>query len=146
MNHCDFAWTDLSTFDTGAARAFYAALFGWRFDEQDGYHYAQVGSRKSAGVFAMPRKFQEMGLPSFWMSYISVTDIDQVVERAKEQGAIVEVQPTTFMDQGRIALIRDPAGAGLHGVGRAHPGRQGQPWHARQDGLERTGCLRWPRG
>ncbi|MEM7032771.1 MAG: VOC family protein [Chloroflexota bacterium] len=113
MKDCNFIWTDLSTFDLGASKDFYTQIFGWQFKPDDDYHFAYVGLKQAAGLFVMPEKFQQMGLPSFWMSYMSVTDIERVVDQAKTMGGIVEVKPTDFIGQGKIALIRDPAGAGF---------------------------------
>lgn len=113
MKNTDFVWADLSAFDLEQAQAFYAALFGWRYDETSDYTFAHIGATPTAGLFTMPQKFQQMGLPSFWMSYIAVSDIVQVVEKARAAGAIIEVEPTTFDGGGQIALIRDTAGAGF---------------------------------
>lgn len=113
MKNSNFVWTDLSTFDMDATQGFYAKIFDWDFMAQDDYHFGYAGQEQSAGVFVMPEKFQQMGLPSFWMSYISVTGIDNVAAKAKEMGGIVEVKPTDFLGQGKIALIRDPSGAGF---------------------------------
>ena len=53
-------------------------------------------------------------MPSFWMSYIHVADLDKVVAKAKRHDdVIVEVEPQTFNKSSRIALVRDPSGAGF---------------------------------
>ena len=61
----------------------------------------------------MPKKFQQMNLPSFWMSYIESDDIGRTVERARELGGNVELGPQALGDGESIALIRDPLGAGF---------------------------------
>ena len=41
----EVCWTDLQTSDVGAAKAFYAAVFGWRYEDlptPDGRSYAQA--------------------------------------------------------------------------------------------------------
>ena len=103
----------LSTFDLGATKDFYAKVFGWQYHDEDGYQFAYTGNKQSAGIYIMPEKFQQMGMPSFWMSYISVTNIHDVVAQAKQMGGKVEIEPTDFGEQGQIALIRDPSGAGF---------------------------------
>lgn len=113
MKDSNFVWTDLSTFDLIAAKKFYSKIFGWDYQAEEGYHIGYVEEHQAAGIFTMPEKFQKIGLPSFWMSYISVTDIDTVVAQAQQMGGIIEVKPTDFMGQGKIALIRDPSGAGF---------------------------------
>ena len=118
MAHGDFVWCDLSTFHVAGTRAFYGSLFGWRYEttnQPDGtpYHIASTGGREAAAVFEMPERFQVMGLPSFWMSYIAVDDIDAAVDTARTLGGKVEVEPMAFGDAEQIALVRDPLGAGF---------------------------------
>ncbi|MEM7535554.1 MAG: VOC family protein [Chloroflexota bacterium] len=116
MNNSDFVWTDLSTFDLDAAKQFYTKVFGWiyeGYEDEGGYEIGHIGVNPSVGIYAMPEKFQQMNLPSFWMSYISVRDIDTVVAQAKAHGGIIEIGPTNFMGEDKIVLIRDPAGAGF---------------------------------
>ena len=61
----------------------------------------------------MPEKFQSIRMPSFWMSYIHVQNIEETVRVAKANGAIIEVSPEAAPGGGLVALIRDPAGAGF---------------------------------
>lgn len=114
-----FTWVDLSTFDLKQTKEFYHQIFSWDFfDEKDtnGEDYAIAYQEETAlaGIYNMPTKFQQMNLPSFWMGYIRVQNLDQVVKKAKtHQGAIVEIEPTPFQENSQIALIRDPSGAGF---------------------------------
>ena len=108
----DFIWTDLSTFDLEAAKRFYTRALGWSYeDDGQGYHSAYVASGEVAGVYSMPEFFRKIKMPSFWMSYIRVADIDRTVELAKSLGGKIELQEDNAL--GRIALIRDPLGAGF---------------------------------
>lgn len=115
-----FVWTDLSTFDVREATRFYSKVFGWKFWDQDGYQLARRRSTVLAGVYEMPEPFQSINMPSFWMSYVAVDDVAATVERARQHPqAIIEVESDDFGD-GRVALIRDPAGAGSRSTkGRA---------------------------
>lgn len=47
------------------------------------------------------------------MSYVEVADADKAVAIARARGGKVEMGPTPFQDGSRIALIRDPLGAGF---------------------------------
>ena len=114
----DFLWCDLSTFQAEGTKRFYAALLGWSYEttsQPDGspYHLAATGTGDAAAIFEMPEKFQKIGLPSFWMSYIAVDDIDATVEQARRLGGKVEVGPLAYGGGASIALIRDPLGAGF---------------------------------
>ena len=109
----DFVWVDLSTFDIAEAKKFYSAVFGWKYKEDNGYQYAQIGAKQVSALFLMPEYLQKINMPSFWMSYISVNDASETVKAAKKvEGVIVEVEPFDFAG-GKAALIRDPSGAGF---------------------------------
>ncbi len=114
-----FTWCDLSTYDLHKARAFYQAVLGWSAHSLGASQYADdytlfySGSNSAAGVYTMPVPFQNIKMPSFWMSYVRVESLDDCCKRAVELGAKCEVEPTQLDVDSRIALIRDPAGAGF---------------------------------
>ena len=134
----EFVWCDLSTFDLPKACAFYTTVLNWSVHSpsasQRGVDYAlfYAGPRPSAGVYTMPTSFQEIGMPSFWMSYVRVESLSRSVNLALELGAKCEIKPTQFDADSRFALIRDPAGAGFtlyEGpdlMGRDEMGRHGR--------------------
>jgi len=132
-----FVWADLSTFNLEEAQRFYGKCFGWKFHSlSDGYYACGSAQSSSAGLYVMPEKFQNIRMPSFWMSYIQVHDIEETVRVAKANGAIIEVSPEPAPGGGLVALIRDPAGAGFtcyegdafggNDIGDAHGSRV---WH-----------------
>lgn len=109
-----FIWADLSTFDLDEAQRFYQKVFGWQYQPLDeDYQQCMAGRKQASGLYTMPEKFQTIGLPSFWMSYINVENIEETVHRARQHNAIVEISPQNAPGSGQIALIRDPAGAGF---------------------------------
>ncbi|MEM9097788.1 MAG: VOC family protein [Pseudomonadota bacterium] len=111
------AWCDLSAYRPEVAKRFYSDLFGWSWSGGD-YDFASAGEVLVAGVFQMPPKLKEMGMPSFWMSYIAVSDVAETVAVAKAQGGKVELEAADY------ALIRDPLGAGFtvhSGMGQTAP-------------------------
>ncbi|MEO0476782.1 MAG: VOC family protein [Planctomycetota bacterium] len=110
----DFIWVDLSTFDPAKAHRFYGRVLGWSFDtDASGYSNASTAgvAQPTAGLYPMPEFFRKIKMPSFWMSYIQVADIDAVVAKAGGLGARIELQEDNAL--GRIALVRDPLGAGF---------------------------------
>lgn len=114
MTHGKFVWTDLSTFDLPTARSDYAELFSWHFTGDDNYDFAFLGEAEVAAIFPMPPKLVEINMPSFWMSYVQVDDLENAVAKAKShQNVIVEVEPEDFGTDARISLVRDPSGAGF---------------------------------
>lgn len=114
MTYNRFIWTDLSTFDMAKAREDYGALFGWSFGGDESYDFATSDAGPVAAAFPMPERLAAIDMPSFWMSYVHVESVDAAVAKAKAQtGAIIEVQPQPFNGDARIALVRDPSGAGF---------------------------------
>ncbi|MEL6689158.1 MAG: VOC family protein [Pseudomonadota bacterium] len=106
--HGTFVWADLSTFRSDVTERFYSRVMGWVFS--DGV--AHVNGAATAMLYTMPEKFQAIGMPSFWMSYIAVDRVTEAIEAAQALGGKVELGPVAY-EQGQIALIRDPLGAGF---------------------------------
>jgi predicted enzyme related to lactoylglutathione lyase len=104
-----FCWVDLGTNDAAGAKAFYGGLFGWEFDdlptgEQGTYSTCRLKGRAVAGLYDRAEQ------PA-WGSYISVEDADRATARARELGAEVLAEPFDTPGGGRVATVRDPAGA-----------------------------------
>jgi predicted enzyme related to lactoylglutathione lyase len=111
-----FSWTDLTTTDQAAARAFYTALFGWEItdmpvDENTAYSMAAISGKPVAAISPQPPQQRDNGVPPMWNSYITVDDADAAVERARELGANVHAPAFDVMEAGRMAVIQDPQGA-----------------------------------
>ncbi|WP_242648990.1 VOC family protein [Cognatiyoonia sediminum] len=114
MAYGHFVWTDLSTYDMAAARSDYSKIFGWSFSGDAAYDFALVGDDTAAAIFPMPDFLAKIDMPSFWMSYVHVADLDASVEKARgHSDVIIEVEPQSFGDDARVALVRDPSGAGF---------------------------------
>ena len=112
MKENNFIFADLSTYNVTVAKQFYTNVFGWSFYNEDDYHLALSKSKTICGVYETPQKFKDMNMPSFWMSYIQVNNIQSTVNKVKELGGIVELVDLS-LPIGKIALIRDPLGAGF---------------------------------
>ncbi len=108
----DFIWCDLSALRPKKAAQFYHGVLGWQFDDpSNDYRYAFSDEAPVAAIFDMPPFFRKIKMPSFWMSYIRVDSVSDTVLNAKTAGGKVELEED-FGD-GKIALIRDPLGAGF---------------------------------
>ena len=105
-------WHDLVTADLGAAKRFYAELFGWSFKDFEvkagKYALASVGGVPVAGILQPSKRKVNV---SQWVTYFSVPDVDAAVESARQAGAQVAVAPRDLANQGRAALLVDPQGA-----------------------------------
>jgi predicted enzyme related to lactoylglutathione lyase len=109
-----FSWVELTTTDAGAAKEFYAGLFGWTFDDTPAgpgmtYTMIKLGNDHVGGLFQMGDAMK--GMPPTWASYITVEDADKTAKLAAENGATVLKEPFDVMDAGRMAVIADPTGA-----------------------------------
>jgi predicted enzyme related to lactoylglutathione lyase len=111
-----FSWTDLTTTDQDAAKAFYGSLFGWTADDRpvgDGMVYSmmQLDGREVAAVSPQPQMLRDAGAPPTWNSYVTVESADASADRAQELGATLLSPPFDVFDAGRMAVIGDPQGA-----------------------------------
>jgi predicted enzyme related to lactoylglutathione lyase len=111
-----FCWTDLTTTDQAAAKAFYSGLFGWEAEDRpvgEGavYSMMKVDGKDVAAISPQPPQQREAGAPPVWNSYISVESADDAVERATALGGTVHAPAFDVMDVGRMAVIQDPQGA-----------------------------------
>lgn len=119
-------WVDLGIPDLERAMDFYRALFGWDYDvgpEETG-HYTMCLLRGRPVAALMPNP--DPGTTSFWWSvYLAAEDCDDSARRVAEAGGTLLQPPMDVMDQGRMAVARDPVGAqfGLW-QGGAHIGCQ----------------------
>jgi predicted enzyme related to lactoylglutathione lyase len=107
-------WRELSTKDLEKAKRFYTELFGWSYDAQDmgamgQYLMIRVGERNVGGI--MQQHGDMTALPSHWMSYVSVADVDAAANAARANGGTVAHGPTDIPDVGRFAVIVDADGA-----------------------------------
>jgi uncharacterized protein len=111
-----FCWSDLTTTDQPAAKAFYTGLFGWQAEdmpvgEDVFYSMMRAGGKRVAAIAPQPQQQRDAGAPPVWNSYVSVEDADATVERAKELGGTVHAPAFDVMEVGRMAVIQDPHGA-----------------------------------
>lgn len=111
-------WEDARLTDPDAGRAFYAAVFGYRYGQVEGapadYTTFDTGGDPLGGIGGMMGAPD--GTPSHWVAYFMVADTDAAVATATAKGATVEGAP---MDTpyGRMAFLTDPQGAAFALIG-----------------------------
>jgi predicted enzyme related to lactoylglutathione lyase len=108
-------WNALVSTDTGAAKTFYKAVFGWDAQDQGdpvAYTEWKLGERSVGGLLAKPAEMPA-AVPSHWGVYFAVEDTDAMIERAKGLGASVIVPPMD-VEPGRFAGLMDPTGAAFY--------------------------------
>jgi predicted enzyme related to lactoylglutathione lyase len=135
-DHGRFCWYDLMSTDAAASRAFYTRLLGWTVKATDmsdhPYSMIHAGERAVGGI--VPLEGDE--IPTHWIPYIAVDDVQAACDRAAALGGEVCVPPTDI-GPGVFAVVTDPQGGlfspwqGKEPVGP--PPARGEPgvfcWH-----------------
>jgi len=114
--HGHFYWNELMTRDAERDKKFYSETLGWTFEGmpmQDGtYWVAKVGDQPVAGLFPLSSPHYD-GVPEVWMGYIAVDNIDERIKKAQTLGAQLMKPAFDVPGVGRIAVLREPGGAGI---------------------------------
>jgi predicted enzyme related to lactoylglutathione lyase len=112
-------WHDLLTKDIDASRRFYGGLFGWEFEELP----LTLGFGQSSRYLLIRHKGQLIGgmvdvsrvdknvNSSQWVVVMSVQDVDAAATAIGQAGGSLITPPTDLNDRGRIAVVKDSAGA-----------------------------------
>jgi len=114
--HGTFSWADVSTNDTEKGKSFYMELFGWEKEEMpmgEGMTYTmfQLDGDNVAALSPMMPDMIEQGVPPHWTNYITVDDVDAMVDVVKDNGGTIIHGPMDVFDSGRMLQIQDPTGA-----------------------------------
>jgi predicted enzyme related to lactoylglutathione lyase len=110
-----FAWAELSSRGVDKAVPFYQKVFGWTTKTSEmgpdapHYNYFQLGGESIAGGQEM-QPMVPAQVPSYWLAYFGVDDVDRSFRTATQAGAKEIVAPMDFPG-GRFAIVSDPQGA-----------------------------------
>ena len=110
-----FCWIDTGTTDAAASKAFYTALFGWEASDNDtpdgGIYtmYAKDG-KAVAGGSGLSDMLKSVGVPSHWMSYISVEDATVTLQKVSAAGGTPMGPPIPIPGAGTMGVFTDPTG------------------------------------
>jgi predicted enzyme related to lactoylglutathione lyase len=115
--HGAFHWNELMSRDVERDKRFYSETIGWSFEPMkmaDGgtYWCAIQGGQPVAGIFNISGNEFD-GVPVGWMAYLAVDDVDARVAKALKAGAQLMRPIFDVPDVGRIAILREPGGAGI---------------------------------
>jgi len=110
-------WMDLTIPGADEVRDFYKDVIGWKsmdvsMGEYNDYcmispddNVVRSGVCHEQGVNA--------GLPSAWIMYVNVADLDASMEAVKRGGGEIVNGPRKMGEKARYCVIKDPAGAYL---------------------------------
>ena len=109
-------WFDLTVPDAENVRDFYAQVVGWKaqgldMGEYEDYVMSTPDGRGVAGV--CHARGPNADIPPQWMLYVNVSDLDESLERCKAMGGEPLGEIRDMGTYGRVAYVRDPAGAAL---------------------------------
>jgi predicted enzyme related to lactoylglutathione lyase len=110
-----YGWAELNARGLEKAIRFYETVFGWTHttSEAEGdsppYTQFQLDGQNIAGAMEMNPQ-TPAGVPSYWMAYFSVADVDRSFQQAVQAGGREMVAPQDYPG-GRFAIVSDPQGA-----------------------------------
>lgn len=109
-----FGWAELNARGFDRAAAFYETVFGWTHQTravEGGPPYTEfkLGDESLAGGMDM-NPMVPAEVPSYWMVYFGVDDVDRAFRAALDAGAREMLSPQDFPG-GRFAIVSDPQGA-----------------------------------
>src|SRR5215212_6936584 len=75
------------------------------------YTMLRLDGKDVAALYALMPDMRAQGVPPHWLSYVSVSNVDETAEKAKAEGATLMKEPFDVMTEGRMAVVQDPTGA-----------------------------------
>jgi uncharacterized protein len=109
-----FCWSELMTTDSVAAAAFYSQIFGWKVIQEvdvgpmGTYRVFGIDDKGLGGMMTIPKGTP---MPTAWLYYTNVDDLDATLARATKMGAKVLNGPMEVPGGARIAQLMDDQGA-----------------------------------
>lgn len=120
-------WNENMSRNLEANQAFYAAVFGYQYDDMSSgdFHYATfkttgdvLGGIGDLGGVPAPAE-----APAHWMTYFATDDADDAVDTAVKLGGTV-IRPAWDTPYGRMAILSDDQGAVFAIMGMAFAANQ----------------------
>jgi uncharacterized protein len=107
------SWFENYTTDVDRATKFYTDLFGWTAEvmkmPEMNYTTFKLGNEPPiAGMMAITPEMGDM--PSHWLTYFTVNDVDAAMREATAMGGTVFIPPHDIPDVGRFCGLASPQG------------------------------------
>ncbi len=118
-DNATFYWNELMTSEVDEAKEFYQKIFGWVAEDMpmpDGKTYTvmKLDGKPVGGMMSndeVETLDEDLDVPSHWMAYVQVADVDAIVAKVVSSGGDVLQPAFDVPGVGRIAIIEDPTGA-----------------------------------
>jgi uncharacterized protein len=105
-----FCWVELGSSSPDGSRSFYSDLLGWQTEDAGfsggDYTTCRVDGLAVAGVFGAVK-----GMPTAWMSYVAVGNVQTASATLESLGGHVIAGPAQANELGSMAVVQDPGGA-----------------------------------
>jgi predicted enzyme related to lactoylglutathione lyase len=100
-------WFEVFATDPAHARDFYGSLFGWKFEDDNGYSLVNQGDGAAigGGIAAVREGMRPMALFN-----VQVDDVAATCKRAAKLGATVVLEPQTMPTGLTLAYLADADG------------------------------------
>ena len=110
-------WLDLTVENAEEIRDFYQSVVGWdtsavSLGDYDDFCVHPPGDENPIGGICHKRGANS-SMPSQWMVYITVDDLDKSMEECERRGGNIVVRDRDMGPYGRLSVLQDPAGAFL---------------------------------
>jgi predicted enzyme related to lactoylglutathione lyase len=99
-------WHDLYSADVDKSKRFYGELFGWRIQPEGQWNFIYAGNEKDH--FGMVAPLMRPGMPSHWLPYVAVENLDGAVGLVTKAGGKVHMGKTPAGKTGNFAVVADP--------------------------------------
>jgi predicted enzyme related to lactoylglutathione lyase len=111
----ELCWTDLQTRDVEASKAFYAEVFGWRYEDlptPDGRSYAKAYAGEALVSVLAPQTPEQAssGEPARWNVYFAVDDARDLAAELAHSAGRLGFGPEPVGDTGVMVSFAPPGG------------------------------------
>ncbi|MBK6506295.1 MAG: VOC family protein [Ignavibacteria bacterium] len=107
----EWLWTELWSTNPEKSGQYYKDLLGANIEEKTiderTYRVIDKDSRRCAGIIQNPAESSR----SHWLQYIKVSDVQSTLQKARDAGAKVLIEPNEKIRKGSVAVLMDPTGA-----------------------------------
>lgn len=109
------AWHELNTWEPETALAFYRRTLGWEFEQSplpggEGFWLARKDGKPVGAVYELTAPDHE-GIPSHWMTYLSVPDVEQAEADTTKAGGEILRPMMAIPGVGKLSVVTDGSGA-----------------------------------
>ena len=107
-----FCWLQLQSPDTDQVKTFYGKLFDWTLKDPAStempYIHIETAEGPGGGIMRA-----EADMPSNWLPYVQVQNLEEHTKKAKDLGATILIPPTPIPSGGSYSVLQDPGGAAI---------------------------------